>query len=929
MPIGAAHDPALLATKLFLPPPRPDLVPRPRLYSVLDAGMRRKLTLLAAPAGSGKTTLLGGWRATATGAAMPLAWVALDRADNDPARFWHYLGAALDTLCPGVGRQLAPLLGATPPPLERVLTGALNALATLPHDVALVLDDYHVIETAAIHSGLVFLLDHLPPPIHLVIASRADPPLPLGRLRVRGELAEVRADALRFTPDETAAFLAGVMGLPLGVEEIAVLVGRTEGWIAGLQLAALSLQGQGAAPSAAFIEAFAGSNRFVVDYLAEEVLERQPAEVQAFLLHTAILDRLSGPLCDALLAGGSAAAVGQVTLEALERANLFVIPLDEDRRWYRYHQLFAGVLRQRLHQTRPDLPPRLHRRASAWFRGQGLDSEAIQHALAAADFEVAAEIIEQITPAVVFRGQLRTVLGWLDALPEALMSARPILCIYHAAMLLFTDQRAVAEARLTVAERAVEHGLPTDQARTILGQAAAIRSDLARIGGDLAGGVALARRALELLPEVETTRLKLRPIALADSARAYLVSGDVTAASERLATEVIAPVLASGNHFAALTSLNNLARLYVLQGRLHQAAATYADALRMATEIGGVGGLFGGASYYFGLGELLREQNDLDGAAHNLGLGMDLVQGTLTVEGYYVALGSSALARVHQARGDHDHANVTLAAFADLARRRHFVAALLDRVAAAQAQLWLAQGNLAAASRWAEASGLHADDDLAYPRESEYLTQARVRIAHARDAASTATATDSALADTLRLLDRLLVAAEADARLGSTIEILIQRALALDARGERTSALVALERAVVLAAPEGFRRVFLDEGAPLAALLAQIRPRQRAVHDYVVGLLTAFAGPDRSTALVVAGQPHPTAVSVLPEALTARELAVLRLIAEGLANPAIAARLFVTVGTVKWYVNTIFGKLAVTSRTQAVARARTLRLLDD
>ncbi len=813
---AATEDRALLATKLFIPPPRPDLVVRSRLHALLDLGMRRKLTLLAAPAGSGKTTLLGGWRATLTGAAIPLAWVALDRGDNDPARFWRYLGAALDTLHPGTGRQLSPLLDATPPPLELVLTGAVNALATLPQDVALVLDDYHSIETAALHAGIAFLLDHLPPRLHLVIASRTDPPLALGRLRVRDEMVEIRAAALRFTPDEASAFLTEAMALPLAAGEVASLAERTEGWIAGLQLAALSLRGLGTASSAAFIDAFAGSNRFVVDYLAEEVLERQPPAMQDFLLHTALLDRLSGPLCDALT---GEPGTGQATLEALERANLFVIPLDDERRWYRYHQLFAGVLRQRLHQAHPDLPPTLHRRASAWFRDHDLDGEAVQHALAVPDFTEAAALLERSVPLAAFRGQLRTVLGWLDALPDDLVRARPILCIYHAAMLLFTGDLAGAEARLRDAERAVAPHPASDKAKTILGQVAALRVDLARFVGDLPRGVALAEQALALLPEIETTPLKLRAVAASDWSRAYLVTGDVTPASERLALAAIPPVRANGNRFAALTSVTSLARLHTLQGRLRQAAATYADALAMGTEQGGLQILFGGPSYYLGLGELLRERNDLAAAEYHLTQGMALVRTALAVDAYYVALGSIALARVHQARGIPDRAHAALDEFANLAQRRNFIAPLHAAGSAARAELWLLQGDLTAASRWADTSGLHPDDPLDYPREPEYLALARVRIAQARDAE-----TDGAprLDDTLCLLDQLLSAAKAGARTGSVIELQILRSLALDARGERTAALTSITHAVALAVPEGHRRVFLDAGAPLAALLAAL-----------------------------------------------------------------------------------------------------------
>jgi LuxR family transcriptional regulator, maltose regulon positive regulatory protein len=828
----------LLTTKLTIPQTRPVLVPRPRLTDRLHAGLQGPLTLVAAPAGYGKTTLLGAWRATPAGSAVPLAWVSLDAGDNDPVRFWSYVLTALDRIQPGLGAPaLALLQSPQPPPIEAVLATLLNALSAVRVDTILALDDYHVIEAHEVHQGVGFLLAHLPAQLHLLLATRADPPLPLAQLRARGAVSEVRSADLRFTPEETAAFLREVMGLQLTAEDVSALEDRTEGWIAGVQLAALSLRGRSPDGVAPFIAAFAGSNRYVVDYLADEVLLQQPEHIQTFLLETAILDRLCASLCAAVTgrdggAGNAAApSASQALLAHLDRANLFLIALDDERQWYRYHPLFAEVLRQRLRQTQPDRLPDLHRRAGTWFEQQGLVAEAVQHALAAEDWERAARLIEQSGLLAVVRGQVHTVLGWLNRLPEALVRTRPLLCIVHAVALMYSNQLEAAEARVQDAERCVQADTPADQTRVIRGQAAVTRASIARFSGDLAPCVTRAQQALDLLPQTDI----LHPIAMVNASHAYLVSGDVTRDSERRAAEVIAPLRASGNLFTLLRSITNLARLQTLQGRLRQAAATYAEALQVPPGPEGLRALVGGPAYYCGLGDLLREWNDFDGAQRHLQKGLELVTGALIVDAETVALGYVALARLQQARGEHLEALATLQEVAQIAARRRFAGHLVARGAAVQAQVWLAQGNLHAAARWAEARGLSAGDDLDFPREAEYLTLARVRIAQAR---SGWTRMGRPLHDALHLLDRLLQAAEAGARMASVIEILILRALALQAQGNLAGAEAALERALALAEPEGYVRIFADEGAPMVELLRRAQARG-STPAYVARLLAA------------------------------------------------------------------------------------------
>ncbi len=895
---------SLLATKLHVPRLRAQFIRRSHLVERLQQGMERALTLVSAPAGFGKTTLVAQWLAES---GTPVAWLSLEPEDNEPVRFLSYLIAALQRLDLHVGNAMLPLLQAPrPAPLERVMALVINDLiAGAARDFALVLDDYHVITAEAIHRALIFLLGHLPSHMHLIIATRADPPLLLAGLRARGQLTEVRAADLRFATDEVSAFLREVMKLDLEAWAIAALERRTEGWVVGLQLAALSLQGGGDVST--FLAAFTGSHRFVLDYLSEEVLSLQPAAVQTFLLHTSILERLSGELCDAVTGQQGS----QAMLEALDRANLFVVALDEERGWYRYHHLFAEVLKSRLQQAESTLVAELHRRASAWYEQHEMFAEAIQHALAASDLERAARLIEDHGISFALRGQTHTMLGWLNALPEAVIRRHARLGLYSAVMLLFTNQVEAAETRLHDLEQGLQVTVPNDQERVIRGQIAIIRTNLLRSCGDLALALALARRALELLPETDRFRLP----ALVGAAHSYLVSGDVTLTAEHVAVATVASVRASGDLFALLQSITCLARLQGLQGHLRRAASTYGEAVRVLPGQGGLQSLLGSPAYYFGLGDLLREWNELDAAERHLVEGMDLVKGTLTVFADEVTLGYIALARLQQARGEYSRALATLDAFMDLARQRHFVPQMLARGMAVRAQVELAQANLTAALRWAAGSGLSlADEDLSYPREQEYLALARVRIAEARDDPAS-----PFLQDTLALLDRLLHDAETKTRLSSVLEILVLRALALSAREDQKYALTTLEHALTRAEAEGYIRLFVDEGGPMRSLLRQAQARGIA-SDYVAQLLAAFDEQH------VAG-PAISARSTLVEPLTEREREVLHLLSTGASNREIARRLVLSVGTVKKHVYNICGKLGTQSRTQALARARGLNLV--
>jgi LuxR family transcriptional regulator, maltose regulon positive regulatory protein len=919
---STSADP-LLMTKLAVPSTRVSHVPRPRLSERLEEGPGPQLILVSAPAGFGKSTLLGTWASELSGSGRPIVWYSLDSGDNDPAQFWRYFFTAIDLMQPGSGKTALALLGSPQaPPIEAILTTLLNELVDLSTDAVLVVDDYHLIESQTIHEALTFLIDHLPPRMSLVIATRMDPPLPLARMRVRGEMTELRAADLRFTPEEAATFLNQVMGLKLSAEDTAELEGRTEGWIAGLQMAALAMRDHADIPG--FIAAFAGSNRYVLDYLAEEVLARQPEELQTFLLETSILDRMRAPLCNAV----TGRADGQTALERLEHANLFVIPLDDERHWYRYHHLFVDVLRQRLRQECPDLVSVLHRRACGWFERQGLVGEAINHALEAQDWERAVRLIESNGVTVVLGRQVQTMLGWIDRVPEELARERPALCTIRALALVLFNRPDAAEASLQEAERYLGENPATDQAHTILGRAAVIRAAIARSSGDIERCVAMGRRALELLPETESTG---RAAARTNAALAYQVSGNVAPANERALEEVTASFHTSGAQVMLLRSIDFLARLRTLQGRLRAAAATYEESAQVASGRDGLRGTVNSAAYYVGLGDIHREWNDLDSAESYLRRGIDMFTGTMSVDAEVVTHGYLALARLQQARGRHADAQATLEKFAELARQRDFFSLLAARGEAALAGLALVQDDLPAAVSWAEASGLGAYDELSYRREEQYLTRARVLIAQEQ-----LNPMNSYLDEALGLLDRLFTASQSAGRMGSVIEILALRALALQARQEWNESLPTLESALTLAEPEGYVRVFVDEGAPMAVLLSEIlkrrrrgsrNARQRAVSVYARRLLVAFESPHTNTEPPVGRAPESDLTMLDP--LTAREREVLGLIAEGLSNRDIAAQLFIATSTVKGYVHSLLRKLEVDSRTKAISRARELHLLSE
>jgi LuxR family transcriptional regulator, maltose regulon positive regulatory protein len=907
---------ARLETKLYVPRSRRELVLRPRLSERLDRGTASKLVLVSAPAGFGKTTLVTEWLAARPAALADerlAAWLSLDPGDNDPASFWAYVVAALRTVAPGVGESALALLAAPqPPPIETVLTTLLNDVGALAGEIVLVLDDYHVIDARDVQDGMAFLLDHLPPRLHVVIASRADPALPLARMRARGELAEIRAAELRFTAAEAAAYLNEVMGLQLTAQDVTALEGRTEGWIAALQLAALSMQGRD--DLAGFIASFAGDDRYVVDYLAEEVLARQSDRVQAFLLETSILGRLSGPLCDAVTGQGGSKGM----LEALDRGNLFLVSLDDRRRWYRYHHLFADVLQARLQDEQPGQVPDLHRRASEWYEQNGEPSEAIGHALAAGDFDRAAGLVERAILAMRRTRQEAKLRGWLEVLPGEVVRARPVLSVYFAGVLLLSGELEGVEDRLRDAERWLEPAAghreepqgasaemivaDEEEYRRLPATIELYRAGQALARGDAPGAGRHAQRAIELALDDDHL---CRASAAGLLGLVYWGSGNLDAAHGAYSA-CVEGLRRAGFVADILGCSIALADIRSTQGRLGEALRTFEQALQLAGEQGGPV-LRGTADMYVGMSEIARERDDLRTARQLLLRSQEIGEHTGLPQNRY--RWRVAMAGVREAEGD-------LRGALDLLNEaeRLYVSDFFPNVRpvpALRARVWIALGRLGEALGWAHEQGLSVDDDLSYLREFEHITLARLLLARYQGERA-----GPSLHEAAGLLECLLPAAEAGGRTGRVIEILVLRALAHQALGDTPAALGFLDRAVALAEPEGYVRVFADEGPPMTSLL-RAAAKQGPRRDYVRRLLAAASGTEHN---------GPTAQALI-EPLSERELDVLRLLGSELDGPAIARELMVSLNTMRTHTKNIYAKLAVTNRRAAVRRAAELGLL--
>jgi len=936
----------ILATKLYIPPPRAKIVLRPRLIEQLNEGLRsgRKLTLISASAGFGKTTLVSEWIASLIPSPLPLgeglgvrvAWLSLDEGDNDPTRFLTYLIAALQTIKAETGAgMLGALQSPQPPSVESILTALINEITTIPDNHStgpfgqsgqrfiFVLDDYHIIDSKPVDNALAFLIERLPPQMHLVITTREDPDIPLARLRARGQLTELRAADLRFTPTEAAEFLNQAMSLQLFAEDIAALEARTEGWITGLQLAALALQGSlsthGHPDTSRFIQSFTGSHRFVLDYLVEEVLQRQPEHIRSFLLQTSILDRLNGPLCDAVTGQKD----GRGILETLERGNLFIVPLDDQRQWYRYHHLFAEVLLAHALEEQPGQIPLLHKQASVWYEQNNLPIDAIRHALAAWDFERAAGLIEKTYPAMGNSFQHTAWLGWVRKLPDEIVRARPVLSVDYARALMDIGEFEAGKPWLLDAEQRLEGSaegmVVADEAqfRTLPGMIALARSSLAQFQGDIEGVVKYAELALELSPEEDHINHAMASVTLGT---AYWDRGDL-AGAQRALSVWIDYCQRMGNIIFAVATGAYLAEIIVAQGRLREAERTYKQSIQLASTHDQVRRVT--SNLYLGLGLLYHEQGDQPSAAQHLRKSGELGEQTALNDWPY--RWRLAQARLKEAEGDLETALDLLDEAKDLYVRT--TVPDFHPIDALKARVYLRQGRLSEALAWVRERGLSVDDDLSYLGEFEHITLARVLIAsHQSDPLA------GSIYQAFALLERLLHAAEAVGRMGSVIEILVVQALAFQAQGNVSQALASMERALALAEPEGYVRIFVDEGEPMAELLTMMNASRESgtlrVKAYIDKLLAAFCNTN---------QFHPShlhfaqaQVSFIPqplvEPLSGRELEVLRLLRTELNGPEIACELIVSLNTLRTHTKNIFNKLGVNNRRAAVRRAEELNL---
>jgi LuxR family maltose regulon positive regulatory protein len=894
----------LLTTKLFFPRARSKLVSRPRLIDQLTAGLRKPLTLISAPAGYGKTTLLSDWRLR-FGSEYPLAWLSLDPDDNNLTRFLTYVSAALETLDPTLPQGLVfhlqlPQL----PPMEELVTALINGVNAFPRDFALVLDDCQTITNPAIHAALAYLLDHMPPNMHLVMLTRADPPIHLAKLRVRGDMVELRTDDLRFTTKEAIFYLNAVMDLNLSYENVSALDQRTEGWAVGLQMAAISMQGK--EDASAFIKTFTGSNRFILDFLSEEVIQGQTEEVQMFLLRTSILDRLTGSLCDAVL--GEAQNSAQVLVE-LERKNLFLIPLDDERQWYRYHHLFSGLLFQFLKQTQPEIVNALYKRAAAWLEENGFPENAIVYALKAQDYDLATRLMLQIKNSLWNRGEVHMLLNWLKTLPEELVRSQPELCLSYAGCHLLVGYFDVAEKWLQWMEDDLGPITASDRYEAVWIQKILIyRSVCARFRGDYVAAIALGRSGLDQTP---STAVRDRGSALLFLGHAHFYAGN-TDTAEQVLIDAVQTLQASGHTMACLNARHYLAQLWVQRGRLHEACEIYEQAILYSREQEKT--VYSGIEYV-GLGDLRREWNQLDAAAAEIQRGLELAE----KGGFILTLMDVYLGRVRLAlsQKDWEAAWMTIQKAEQLAHRSP-TSIEIAYLQAWRARLNLAQGKLAEAESWAELveaemKGTEITGPFHPMREFALLTLARVWLAQGK--------ADQAAA----LLERVRIGAEATGRGGRALEAQMLQALAEQDAGKEAQAIHSMKKVLAWAEPEGYVRLFIEEGAPVAKLLYKvIGSTTTDLREYAGRLLAAYSQEQ-------AAWPAPLAETLprdaLIEPLSKREIEVLHLMADGFSNKEIASQLIISIGTVKRHVVHIFQKLRAANRIQAVTIARELEIV--
>ncbi|WP_442603082.1 LuxR C-terminal-related transcriptional regulator [Paenibacillus sp. KN14-4R] len=880
----------ILSTKFFIPAPRPKVVLRPRLVEFLNEGIERKLTLVSASAGYGKTTLVSEWLTTCP---QPAAWLSLEEADNEPLRFLTYFIASLQTIEKDFGKNLFRMLQSSqPPPTETIITILINEITALSYPFLLVLDDYHVIDAIEIDNAISIFLERMPPQMHLVIITREEPRLPLARLRVRNQLTEVRAKDLRFSPSEVGEFCERVMGLKLTSENIALLENRTEGWVAGLQLAALSMQGHKDPNS--FIQSFSGNHHYIVDYLIDEVIHKQSIHVQTFLLRTSILDRLCGSLCDAVIHSGDgeilSSTSGQEILEILDRSNLFVIPLDNEKRWYRYHHLFAELLRNRLYQGDVKVSD-LYIRASIWFEEHDLEIEAFHYAATAKDTRRAARLVEGNGMPLIFRGVVAPVLKWLDSLPREELNAIPSMWVMYASALLMAGQLNGIEQKLQAAEKALNGIELGDQTKDLIGHIASIRATLSVNSNQAETIITESLRALEFL---HPDNLPIRTSTLWTMGYAYQLQGDRISAGKAYA-EALSISQKIGHVIITITSTLGLGNIQELENMLYMAAETYREVVRLATDPLPL------VAYEaeLGLGRLYYEWNDLDTALLYARQSIHHAKQFEMID--RVIVGEVLLAKVMLGRGEIG-GTATILEKAELLSLQHNLVDQIPKIAALQVDLLLHQDNLLAAEQVAM-------------RHELRLKLAQVHLMQG----NTSTA--------LSVLEPLRAYVEEKGLKDEHLQVLILQAVALHAHGEKSKAKQLAIKALKVAESGGFIRIFVDLGIPMRNLLHEVADQVRMT-DYLAKLLGAFDEKEQKRGMN-SNQLLTNSAKLLIEPLSERELEVLYLIAQGHSNDEISKKLFIALPTVKGHNRIIFEKLQVKRRTEAVARARELGLIKD
>ena len=890
----------ILRTKLYIPLLRVKIVSRPQLIARLTEGMKNKLTLISAPAGFGKTTLVSEWVA---GCKRPVTWLSLDDKDNNLIQFISYFVAALKSIQEDFGEGVIEALPSLQSEgIESILTDLINEITEVPFNFVFVLDDYHVIDNVSVNNALVFLIDHMPVNLNLIITTRVDPDLHIAKLRAKNQLLEIRAKDLRFTHSEVARFFDQVMGLKLSDKDLTTLETRTEGWIAGLQLAAISLQGQ--SDMSGFIESFSGNHYFILDYLIEEVLKQQSEEIQSFLLQTSIVDRLCGSLCDAIMNQSSPS--GQETLEYLQLVNLFIVPLDNERRWYRYHHLFADLLRQRLYQSASSgnqvgCLAGYNIRASRWYEENGDLGAAFHHAIAAEDFVQAARLVEAAWQGMNESFQSVAWLGWVKKLPEEVIRIRPVLCTYLGRAFADAGELEASELCLQDAERCLDGSDGANEAqqlKALPAMIALVRANNAQMQGDLASTVKYAELALQLIPKDDFAR---RAQAIITLEVTHWASGDLESAIRAIG-DWMESMTQLGNHVFVVASAFALADMLIDLGRLSEAKKTYQDALQLAAQHGPDAEHIT-AHHHLGLSMIYRQRGDHAFAANHLTRAAELGLQTTLVD--WLHRWHVVQAQLKEAAGDLEAALTLL----DEAKRVYIRSGVPDLrpIAALKARIYLKQRRPDKTRAWAKERALSLTDEVNYLSEFEYLTLARLEIANPLVNA---------------LLARLLQAAETQKRLGSVLDILLVQSLAYEAQSDHLHALAALKRALSLAEPEGYIRIFVDEGEPMRQLIEkQSRNQDHLQSDYVDKLLAAFTQPqDVPKSAIIHQKPN------MIEPLSERELEVLKLLRTELSGPEIASRLFVSLNTFRTHTKNIFNKLGVNNRRMAVHQAKELDL---